>query len=32
MIRAIWFRRSLANLTRRQRLVCLCLLQGANPK
>lgn len=32
MIRLLWFRRSLANLTRHQRLVCMCLLQGSIPR
>ena len=28
----LFFRRSLANLTRHQRLVCMCLLQGSIPR
>lgn len=28
----VWFRRSLANLTRRQRLIALCLMQGSRPR
>lgn len=32
MIRALWFRKSLAKLTPFQRLVCVALLQGETPR
>ena len=32
MIRLLWFKRSLANLSPFQRLVCVALLQGSTPR